>query len=659
MIVRLQVPLSCVLLWMVLAVSDTADASSSSRYLKVLSTLAFEEDTSPYYYMSEVQKGIVYVAEKAGVRIVEINEDGEIETDTLVTPKAGGNVKRLTVKNDMMYVAQQLSLGIFDVSDPLRPTLMGRFRLRENDGVPTCVAAFRNHVYLFTGGKSPALIIIDATDPTKPFSTNKMVLKGRVVACTFHGNNLHAFAVNGWILTWDFTNPIAFNYKPEVFCEQPPHAVTAYKTNLYAAVDHDLRVYNVKDKDAPVRDVHRVNLGSPVHSLVWYRGHIFAGTEKGLAVVDATEPRRAYLKIVHPMDGPVTSVLMIHKHKLVLTDDSGMATLDAKEPKQRTKRPRILPSDVDDDESDSGGSDGSGSGSDSGSSSDEAAKRKARRRRRSAASDSDDSAASGSGSGSDDDDDDDEADARRKARRKQRRGRRTSPPPATKSRAHRDRGKKTRCEKGFALNAAGTPALLDSTVLAAGSAAWTTAPGSVYTQVPAWMDGAALSTAPHRMDDGVEVKATCCDDACDVFIFFEHCPPCSSATNGGLPGTLMSAGWLPSKCGPLFRVRAAPAAQHATVIFRKQLAEGDSETFFLTKEARFVGLAMAPAASLCHDSTAEAACTANSLCSWDTASSSCGASLPPCDDDTASIRSLRAHCQVCAAKEAEEMAEAA
>ena len=729
----------------------------SSKFLETLSTMQIEGH-SPYYYLKVPQQpagsGVIYVAEREGVRVVEVSENGKIDTEEMF-PVAGSSLKRIHLKGDYMYVAQAKSLSIYDITNILKPTLVGRLKMRESEGIPYTVAVNKRHAYLFSVGNVHALTIIDVSDPTKPFATNKMNVKGKVIDAVFQDNVLYAFTLNGYILQWDFSNPILFSDKPDLKITQPAAAVAVYKEYLYAAVDHDLRIYYTKG--AELEDAFRVNLGSHVSDVVWYRGRVYASTDEGISVVDVSNPRDAFLIKSLTTNGRATSIRVLHTYKALFTDDSGLTCINIKEDAKRTPLPTVLPDDEDDDvpvkkrkkieddideddnkkkrkrkrprkheededseddatnppkkqktspkkqktakprrtaeppssdASDSSSSDSSSSSSSS--DSDVASPPPPKKTKKPVVedsnSDSDSSSDASSSSSSstpvrapskkvkkvaeseesddeddtpppkrrkvtprprrDDDDDEDSEDAVRSQKLKKLKKKRALKDASDDDDTSPATPKGKTC--GFTLK---PTSKLNHATFHEGLHAWTDLPESRFIAVPSWLQDSTVYVPQSGLKEGTQIEVSCCERSCDVFVFFEHCVPCSSQSNGGLPGILLSGGWVATTCGPTFKVKE-DGVSHPTVVFRKQLAKNDKETVaILTKKLKFVGFATTPLKAECPDLTKRSACKAQELCTWDTQSSICAASLPSCD--TTTEEKGKNACFGCAASELE------
>eukprot|EP01061_Rhynchopus_euleeides_P018109 TRINITY_DN29947_c0_g1_i3.p1 TRINITY_DN29947_c0_g1~~TRINITY_DN29947_c0_g1_i3.p1 ORF type:complete len:892 (+),score=330.82 TRINITY_DN29947_c0_g1_i3:150-2678(+) len=832
-----------------LAVALCLVAGADGKFLETISSMQLDSH-SPYYYMrvpsphqGEGKEDVLYLAERDGVRVVEVNSQGKIETEEMF-PVTGSLLKKIHVKGDYLYVAQAKSLSIYDISNTLKPALVGRLRVKESDGIPCTVVVNKKHAYLFLTGKVFALSIVDVSDPTKPFSTNKMNIKGKVVDAVFQDNILYAFTLNGYLLSWDFTNPIVFGYKPEYKVTQPPAAVTVFKEFLYAAVDHDLRVYYTKGP--AIEDAQRVNLGSPVHDVVWYRARVYAATDEGIAIIDVSDPRRASLVRTHPTNGRATSLRVMHQFKALYTDDSGLTCINIHPDTAKTPRPTLLPSDEDEDDIERRRKKLDGEEEEE----EEDAKPKKRKRlrqRRPEEQDEDDvpkrRKPKSKAGGDNEDDDDDEPKKRRRRRvtteeeeeddepkkkrrkataeeveedgegekpKKRRRKRATAETdsdeeddkPKTKRKSRitdegetdvrdeddkpkkrktritdeedddkpkrkrrgstaeagedskpkkkanklvdseeakagqddsEDKGKstddsdakqpkkrmteedsdeevktpiptlktdeeeedvekpkkhkitpppsrsidddeqeeldqkkkhklaavqegeesdavtskpKTRASCGIIMR----PAMkLTTATVEEGMQGWTDLEESKLVEVPQWLLKSEAYIPTSKISESTEITVSCCHDVCDAFVFFEHCMPCSSQTNGGLPGILLSEGWSPSTCGPQFRVTDT-GRTHPTVVFRKQMVKNEKEGVVasLTKDLRFVGFAISPGKAICQELSSQEECGYQKLCKWDSPSNSCAPSIPRCEASS-SGDSKHAKCTACAA----------
>eukprot|EP01064_Diplonema_japonicum_P037910 TRINITY_DN901_c0_g3_i1.p1 TRINITY_DN901_c0_g3~~TRINITY_DN901_c0_g3_i1.p1 ORF type:complete len:399 (+),score=94.50 TRINITY_DN901_c0_g3_i1:83-1198(+) len=99
---------------------------------------------------------------------------------------------------------------------------------------------------------------------------------------------------------------------------------------------------------------------------------------------------------------------------------------------------------------------------------------------------------------------------------------------------------------------------------------------------------------------------------CDWFVTHYHCPPCSSAENGGWPGILTTEGWESGSCGP----RIVNPFHHETAIYRRQLAIGETVTIGPSvKPTKYLTFHMVPGADCSSLSVLE--CDSTKFCSVD------------------------------------------
>eukprot|EP01064_Diplonema_japonicum_P029557 TRINITY_DN4817_c0_g2_i1.p1 TRINITY_DN4817_c0_g2~~TRINITY_DN4817_c0_g2_i1.p1 ORF type:complete len:600 (+),score=125.93 TRINITY_DN4817_c0_g2_i1:35-1834(+) len=164
-----------------------------------------------------------------------------------------------------------------------------------------------------------------------------------------------------------------------------------------------------------------------------------------------------------------------------------------------------------------------------------------------------------------------------------------------------------------------------------GIGAWSDLFGSQFFDFPEWLMGSKAFVAPSSIAKDTKLHIACADIVCNVFIFFEHCLPCSASSNGGLPSILVSDGWVPSSCGPKFRLRKN-SAPHSTIIFRKQIRKGTTTVLpGLSKDARFVGFAVKEGRTMCEAISSEAECnTGTFLCKWDEVVGGCMPKVTSC-----------------------------
>ena len=189
-------------------------------------------------------------------------------------------------------------------------------------------------------------------------------------------------------------------------------------------------------------------------------------------------------------------------------------------------------------------------------------------------------------------------------------------------------------------------------------------PGSKYTHVPPFVissmilsEGKSRTFAPvFRLKEGTQIKLTCRDRMCNVFIHVEMCAPCSSPLNGGLPTVLLMEGWYLTTCAPKF-VLGPDMHTHEMVTFRKQYRNNATVVLAtLTREAAFVGVTVAGGRELCEEIYLQEECSGTIMCSWDYVAGVCIPQFPDstCKNDLAWLESKR-HCETCAATELEQL----
>ena len=121
-----------------------------------------------------------------------------------------------------------------------------------------------------------------------------------------------------------------------------------------------------------------------------------------------------------------------------------------------------------------------------------------------------------------------------------------------------------------------------------------------------------VATGSHN---AVKCPENCGDHPCEVIVVAYHCPPCSSATNGGFPASMPVEGWTAGHCAPRFRYLSD---RHRMVGFRKLVPAGEVEELPetsgpLSNYAIFVR----QGAYDCSEYGAQNTCSAVSECKWE------------------------------------------
>eukprot|EP00754_Rhynchopus_humris_P036494 Rhum_TRINITY_DN18619_c0_g1::Rhum_TRINITY_DN18619_c0_g1_i1::g.167880::m.167880 len=176
-------------------------------------------------------------------------------------------------------------------------------------------------------------------------------------------------------------------------------------------------------------------------------------------------------------------------------------------------------------------------------------------------------------------------------------------------------------------------------------AGWRDMTGSRISHAPKWLIGSKSFLPTSLIKIGFQIKFVCGELVCDFLVYLEHCSPCTSATNGGLPSMLLATGWGASLCGPKFRLSSG-GVSHSTVLFRKQVRHGESLIIpYLTKNLLFMGTAVHASDAMCIDFTTEETCLGEELCAWRSEAEACVPSMP-CKKTLNTTK-----CLTCASKE--------
>ena len=193
-----------------------------------------------------------------------------------------------------------------------------------------------------------------------------------------------------------------------------------------------------------------------------------------------------------------------------------------------------------------------------------------------------------------------------------------------------------------------------------GMPAWQYILGSRFSHIPDFMISSTILTAgrsltfvpKHRFKAGTQLKVKCKDRMCNVFVHVEHCTPCSTQTNGGLPGLLIAEGWHTTTCAPTFTL-SPTGTEHKMLTFRKQFRVNETkEIATLTHDGVFVGVTVAEGREMCEEITKQNECDVGSvMCAWDYTTGACMPHIPDevCRDDVAKYNA--GQCRTCARHE--------
>eukprot|EP00659_Diplonema_papillatum_P001098 gene1098-1680_t len=152
-----------------------------------------------------------------------------------------------------------------------------------------------------------------------------------------------------------------------------------------------------------------------------------------------------------------------------------------------------------------------------------------------------------------------------------------------------------------------------------GMKAWTDIATSKFLRFPDFMldDDYRAFIVDGTIPEGTTIKFKCPanveGEACDFYVFVDHCPPC--ALHGGLPGALLSTGWVAGSCAPSYKFTDTGDV-HTMAIFRKQVAKGETATVETTSIGRLVGFAGTPVGSYCAAVSDSFQCTQEPFCAF-------------------------------------------
>eukprot|EP01059_Diplonema_ambulator_P010176 TRINITY_DN2017_c0_g1_i1.p1 TRINITY_DN2017_c0_g1~~TRINITY_DN2017_c0_g1_i1.p1 ORF type:complete len:595 (+),score=71.25 TRINITY_DN2017_c0_g1_i1:169-1785(+) len=480
------------------------------------------------------------------------------------------NPKFTYTHGSVLYVADmEGGLKMFDITNPLLPVPVGKFKLSQLDGVAEAACAWEGISYIFiTNLYTSYMYIVDTTDPKEPFGIGKMDLQGEVTDCLTHDNRLFVLTTKATILTFDITNPRVFNLRSITPTGDIPSAVSAFMEFIYVAVGTGIRAYLVLNPDN-LEEALRLDVDSRVNDILWYRGYVFAAADKGLVVVDVRDPRKGSVAAVRGVRGIARSLAVV-EFMVYVSDDMGLTIVNGlpefdpywKLPTRETTHRELAVTTKD------------GSGSD--------------------VSTETESEVSSSSTPTP--------------------PLQPSPPPYTPEPVSQ------------------YPEILPTHPKAATHPQlFPDYPESRLTNVPSFFLNATLNV-PAKIDipEGTELKLTCHDTICDYYILLEHCLPCSHSTNGGLPHLCLNQGWAAVKCAPGFQATIY-GDYHPMAMFYKRLYEGEIEQFPpLKKQAKRVVFASVDVGYCTKFGNPIACRTAGAGCQWDGNEGGCLPSQPVC-----------------------------
>jgi hypothetical protein len=238
----------------------------------------------------------------------------------------------LDANKDIAYIAQgEGGLGIYDLSDPSRPLLIGTYN---TDGSAQDVQVRGNYAYI--ADKYLGLKIIDISSPALPVLVGSIDTPGIATKLALYGDYVYMADYGRGLLAIDVSNPASPTIKHDYDTDGRALGVTisADGNTAYVADRSALLVFDISDKGvAPVLQ-HNIVTERDAYSITIHGNMAYlANGETGLLVFDISNPSVAPV-LLETIDTPgLAKDVLIDGDVLLLADGtSGLAYYDISNP---------------------------------------------------------------------------------------------------------------------------------------------------------------------------------------------------------------------------------------------------------------------------------------------------------------------------------------
>jgi len=213
-------------------------------------------------------------------------DGGAADTNAASSIGKGGSLARFTIVSNFLYLVDDLTLKIFDITDPVNASPKGSISLRF--GVETI---FPYNDKLFIGSRD-GMYIYSITNPASPSllgearhtrSCDPVVANDSIAFVTLRGNQPCGPAEDGLYIynIKNITSPVALTK-----VRMPtPNGIGLQDSLLYVCQKQNgMRIYNVSNPSAPV--LRKTLTTFAFEDVICYNNLLICYTSRGLALYD-------------------------------------------------------------------------------------------------------------------------------------------------------------------------------------------------------------------------------------------------------------------------------------------------------------------------------------------------------------------------------------
>jgi len=315
---------------------------------------------------------LVALARGSGVSLIRFARTDSIELELLADVNAGGLMKRVAVRDSLLYVGSTAGLEIWTIADERNPrqlswlhTALNDFSLQDsfayvigpddsfkvydiaNPGSPLLRGACRDSGYtvavmgdLALVGDRWGLYLLDVRDPASPHRVNSwgsaidaVATRGSLACVTqFNPNQPGELKIN----TLDVSDPL--NVRQLGYLDGAGGLDVHFQDSLVFcsgdADDHSLKIVSIADSTRPrlFGAIASLGWGMAVWASAATRAAFYASNFQGMEVYDVSNPASLTRDTMVCAAGPAEDVDVENNKAYVAQNETGLAILDVSDP---------------------------------------------------------------------------------------------------------------------------------------------------------------------------------------------------------------------------------------------------------------------------------------------------------------------------------------
>ncbi len=251
------------------------------------------------------------------------------------TGHIGGSIHTVAVGGNNIYIGEGPTLVIFDVSNPISPTLQGKIYLPAYSDVwDICVV---NH-YAYVADDLDGLRIVDVADPMHPVEVGFHDTPGWALGVTVAGDYAYIADGDSGLRIVNIVDPA---HPVEVgFYDTPGWSlgVTVAGDYVYVADgDAGLRIVDVADPVHPVEIGSYGTLGSAYDVAIVGNYAYIAASNMGLRIVDVSAPNNLVEVGSYVMERDVQGIALNDMYAYLAATNGGLRVIDISDPTRPTE----------------------------------------------------------------------------------------------------------------------------------------------------------------------------------------------------------------------------------------------------------------------------------------------------------------------------------